>query len=104
MVKDLSAKAGDVRDVGSIPRLGISPGGGHGDPLWYPCLDKSMDTGAWQATVHGVAELETTKQLERARTHAHTLFNTTTINTLKVRADITDEKIVSVETLKPKRN
>ena len=104
MVKDLSAKAGDVRDVGSILGLGRVPGVGNGNPVQYSCLKNSADRGAWQATVHGVAELETTKQLECARTHAHTLFNTTTINTLKVRADITDEKIVSVETLKPKRN
>ena len=100
MVKDLSAKAGDVRDVGSILGLGRVPGVGNGNPLQYSCLKNSVDRGAWQATVHGVAELETTKRLEHAcaRTHTHTLFNTTTINTLKVRADITDEKIVSVET------
>ena len=74
MVKDLSAKAGDVRDVGSILGLGRVPGVGNGNPLQYSCLKNSVDRGAWQATVHGVAELETTKRLEHAcaRTHART--------------------------------
>ena len=40
VVKNPSAKAGDVRDVGSIPRSGRSPGGGHGNPLQYSCLEK----------------------------------------------------------------
>ena len=53
MVKNLSANAGDS---GSIPNLGRSPGGGNGHPLEYSCLEKPMDRGAWQATVHGVTE------------------------------------------------
>ena len=53
MVKDLLASAGDVRDAGSVLELGRSPGGGHGDPLQYSCLENPMDRGAWQATVHG---------------------------------------------------
>jgi len=40
--------------LGSIPRLGRSPGGGHGNPLKYSCLENSMDRGAWKATIHGV--------------------------------------------------
>ena len=56
MVKNLPANAGAVRDLGSIPRLGRSPGGGHGNPLQYSCLENPMDRGAWQATVHGVAK------------------------------------------------
>ena len=56
MVKNLPANAGDVRDVGSIPGLGRSPGGGHGNPLQYSCLENPMDRGAWWATVHGVAK------------------------------------------------
>ena len=41
-------------DLGSIPRLGRSPGDGNGNPLQYPCLENSMDRRAWWATVHGV--------------------------------------------------
>ena len=46
-------------DMSSIPGLGRSPGGGHGNPLQYSCLENSMDRGAWQATVHGVAKSRT---------------------------------------------
>ena len=59
-VKNPSADAGDIRDVGSIPRSGRSSGGGQGNTLQYSCLDNPMDRGAWQATVHGVAELDMT--------------------------------------------
>ena len=55
-VKNPPAKAEDTRDTGSIPGLGRSPGGGHGSPLQYSCLEKPMDRGAWRATVHGVAK------------------------------------------------
>ena len=44
-VKDLPANAGDRRDVGSIPGLGRSPGGGNGNPLQYSCLETPMDRG-----------------------------------------------------------
>ena len=57
MIKNLPAKAGDVRDVGSIPGSGRPPGGGHGSPLQYSYLENPMDRGAWQVTVHRVAEL-----------------------------------------------
>ena len=46
-------------DLGSIPGLGRSPGEGNGSPLQYYCLENPMDRGAWQATVHGVAESQT---------------------------------------------
>ena len=55
-VKNLPANAGDVRDVGSIPELGRSPGGGNGNPLQYSCLGNPTDRGAWWARVHGVAK------------------------------------------------
>ena len=48
-----------IEDVGSIPRLGRSPGGGHGNPLQYSCQENPMDGGAWQATVHGVIKSQT---------------------------------------------
>ena len=54
VVKIPPATAGDIRDLGSIPGFGRSPGGGHGNPLQYSCLENPMDRGAWQATVHGV--------------------------------------------------
>ena len=47
----------NVRDQGSIPGSGRSPGEGHGYPLQYSCLENSMDTGAWRATVHGVTDM-----------------------------------------------
>ena len=56
MVKNQPASADDARDTGLIPRLGRSPGGGHGNPLQYSCLEKSMDGGDWRAIVHGVAK------------------------------------------------
>ena len=63
MVKNLLAIAGDVRGAGLIPGLGRPPEGGHGNPLQYSCLENLMDRGAWQATVHRVAESQT--QLKR---------------------------------------
>ena len=56
MVKNPPANAGDAGDMGSIPGLGRSPGGGHGNPLQCSCLETPMDRGAWWATVHGVAK------------------------------------------------
>ena len=61
VVKNPPANAGDIRDVDSIPGLGRSPGGGHGNPLQYSCQENPMDRGAWRATVHRVAQLDTTE-------------------------------------------
>ena len=56
MVKNQPADEGNVRDVGSIPGSGRSPGGGHGNLLQYSCLKNPIDRGAWWATVHRVAK------------------------------------------------
>ena len=56
VVKNPSANAGDAPDVGLIPGSGRSPGGKHGNPLQYSCLENPMDRGAWWVPVHGVAE------------------------------------------------
>ena len=44
-------------DVSSIPRSGKSPGGGHGNPFLYSCLENSMDREAWWAIVYRVAKM-----------------------------------------------
>ena len=59
LVKNPLANAGDVRDTGLISGLGRSPGGGHGNPLQYSCLENPMDRGAWQAIVHRTANIWT---------------------------------------------
>ena len=56
MVKNPPANAGDVRDVGSIPGLGRSPGIGNGNPLQYSCLQNFMDREAWWTTDYGVTK------------------------------------------------
>ena len=65
--KEPACNAGAVRDVGSIPALGRSSGGGHGNPFQYSCLENSMDRGAWRAIVHAVAELDMTEHLSMQR-------------------------------------
>ena len=49
----------DAGNAGLIPGLGRSPGGGHGNPLQYSCLENPLDRGAWQASVHSVAKSQT---------------------------------------------
>ena len=56
-VKNPSVNAGDTRDTGSTPGSGRSPGGVHGNPLQHSCLERTMDKGAWRATVHEVARV-----------------------------------------------
>ena len=67
MVKNLPASAGDL---GSIPGLGRSPGEGNGNPLQYSCLENSIDRGVWKATVHGLAESDTTEPLTLSNFHS----------------------------------
>ena len=74
-VKNPPANAEDIRDMGLIPGLGRSPGGEHGNPLQYSCLENPMDRGAWRAIVHVGAKNRTPlKQLSmHAYTHEHLL-------------------------------
>ena len=63
LVKNLPANSGDVRDPGLIPRLGRSPGGGHGHSLQYSCLENPMERGAWRASPWTHKESDTMEQL-----------------------------------------
>ena len=54
VVKNLPVNEEDIRDEGSIPGLGRSPEGGHGNPLQCSCLENLMDRGPWQAMIHRV--------------------------------------------------
>ena len=59
VMKNPPANAGDIRDAGSVPGLGRSPGGGKNNPLQYSCLENPIDRGIWQAIVHGAAKSRT---------------------------------------------
>ena len=59
VVKNPPANAGNVTDMGSIPRSGRSSVVENSNPLQYSCLKNSMDRGAWQATVHRIAKSQT---------------------------------------------
>ena len=74
VVKNPSANAEDIRDSGSIPGWGRSPGGGYGNPLQYACLENPMDREAWWATVHRVTNSRT--WLKRLSKHTCTLHET----------------------------
>ena len=68
VVKNLSANAEDIKDAGSIPGLGRSPGEGRGNPFQFSCLKNPMDRGDWRAIVHRVTHSRT--QLKQLSTHA----------------------------------
>ena len=77
VVKNPPASVGDIRDASLIPGWERSPGDGHGNPLQYSYLEKSMDRGAWQAAIHVVTkELYVTEATlsahEHMRVHTHT--------------------------------
>ena len=69
LVKNPPANAGDARDAGSIPGLGKSFGGGHGNPLQYSCLENPVDRAAWWATVHKVTGVNTTEGTQHTQAH-----------------------------------
>ena len=76
--KESACKAGDLGDVDLIPGWGRSPGGGHGNPLQYSCLEDSTQKGAWQATVHGVQRVR--HNLTNERTHTRMLAVTSVVS------------------------
>ena len=59
VVKNQPANAGDIRDMGSIPGLGRSLEGGHGNPFQYSCLENPMDRGGQRNTVHRIVKSQT---------------------------------------------
>ena len=77
VVKNLPANAGDVRDTGSMPGSGRSPGGREGNPLQSSCLENRMDRGAWTvwATVHRATKSRI-RLSSLARTHAYIYIHT----------------------------
>ena len=79
--KESTCKAGATGDVGSIIGLGRSPGGGQGNPRQYSCLENPTDSGAWQATVHGVAESRTHLNHVSTHTCVHNGITTPETNT-----------------------
>ena len=69
VVKTFPANVRDIRYSCSVPGLGRSPGGGHGNSLQYSCLKNPMDRGTWQTTVHRVAKSQT--RWKQLNLHAH---------------------------------
>ena len=67
MVKNLSAKAGGIRDEDSIPGSGRFPAGGHSNSLQYSCLENPTDRGDWWATIHRVAKCQTRLKRQSSR-------------------------------------
>ena len=93
MVKNPTAKARDVKDSGSVPGLGRSPGEGHGNPLEYSFLENPMDRGACQTTVHRVAQSWT--RLKRLRM-AHDTWRTCKFSVAKIKSSLVSEARLQV--------
>ena len=72
VVKNPPVNAGNIRDSGSIPGLGRSPGGRHGNPLQYSCLENPMERGAWWATVHRLTKSRTQLHIDSRKHHFST--------------------------------
>ena len=83
MVKNPPANAGDIRDMGSIPGSGRSPGRGNSNPLQYSCLENPMDRGDWWARVHRVSRSRT--QLKQLSTSTGDFPGGPVIKTLSFR-------------------
>ena len=78
VVKNQSANAGDVRDIGLIPTLGRSRGERNGNPLQYSCLENHIDRGTWRVTVHRVTKSQIgLKQLSTQAMKQYTLSKKT---------------------------
>ena len=75
VVKKSTCNAGRTGDVDLIPGSGRSPGGGNGNPVQYSCVENTTERGAWQAKVHGFAELDRTEATEHAHTRSLVNFN-----------------------------
>ena len=78
MVRNPAANAVDARDAGLILGSGRSPGGGHGNPLQYSCLENPMERGAWWAIVQRVTKSRT--QVKQLHMHTHMLFYSQGLN------------------------
>ena len=74
---DDKQSACNMRDPGSIPGLVRYPGEGNGNPVQYSYIENLMDSGAWQATVHGVAKSDMIQRL----VHTHILYHNSMIHT-----------------------
>ena len=81
MVENPPTNAGDTGNVGSIPGSGKCPGGGRGSPLQYSCLGNPTDSGAWRATVHGVAKSPTRLSTHTAAIRDVTYSTMSVVNT-----------------------
>ena len=75
VTKNQPANAGDIRGTGLIPGWERSPGGGHGNPLQYSCLENPKHRGTWRATVHKVTQSRTWLKRLSSHTCVSSLFN-----------------------------
>ena len=84
VLKNLPANAGDIKRCGFDPWVSKIPGGGHDNPLRYSSLEKPMDKGAWQTTIHRIAKSwNTTGATQHTRQHCQLYFNKTGENFLR---------------------
>ena len=103
VVKNPSANAGDITDKGSISGSGRSPGGGHGNPLQYSCLENLMDRGAWQVIVHSVTKSRT--RLKWLSMHAQwaSCLEPVALNTFSIFGEIAAAWVLALNSMTGKR-